>query len=251
MLAARLVDRVLGATPVAAAILGALAVDFVATRAGVPWSADAADDDDRGAPRRPRLDRPARRLASGVALGLAVAGASALVAAAAGGATATLTAPGVSVAFAAMRHGALAVRDELLLRGFAFAAVRRRAVPPSAAVAFGTASGVATVALEPGATPAGVALAGAMGLLAAALWRGTGGWTAVGCIAALRLAWGSLLRGEGLDLAWPDGGLALPPRGWGTPTWLAAAACVGAALVVLRRSSSAGAARKNAVRPPA
>ena len=125
--AVHLVDGFLGGAPAAAAVLGAVLVDLLAGRAGVRWAS-----------------RPwALDLRVGAALGatvglLAVAAGHAL-----GWATVVLGAPGIAIAFAVLRVGAVAARDELLLRWLPIALGRRAGVPDRALLAFVVAIAIA------------------------------------------------------------------------------------------------------------
>ncbi|WP_437732215.1 type II CAAX prenyl endopeptidase Rce1 family protein [Sorangium sp. So ce1335] len=227
--ALQIVTLLLSSSPLAAALAGAVVADLVAVRAGVQW----IDPLEREAPdRRARL---ARRAGLGAALGafavLLPLGASLAI----GWATVEPGAPSLSFAFALVRAVALAVRDELLLSGIPLATAARAGLSSRWAVAFSALAHGAALGLAPGATASSVALATALGALAAALFRhGRGAIAAVAAHASFTALAGAGLRGSLLDVTWIDGALAAGTRAFGPPAWLAAAVLALLAALVLR-----------------
>jgi hypothetical protein len=231
----RVVEVLLGPSPLAVAIVGAVVVDLALARAGVRW-------DEVGG-------RPAAALARDAAVGAAV-GALAVAVPVALLAIVGLArlAPGspsiVALGLAAARAVGLAVRDELLFRGLVIGVAARAGLPPAAGLGFAALAGGASVALERGASAASVTLVVASGLLFAALWRrGRGAFQAVGAHAAFTLLAGAGLRGGALEVTWSSGLLAPGVRAQGAPAWAAAAVCAGLALVVASAARRTGAAR--------
>ncbi len=220
-----MVDQLLGPGSMGAAILGALAIDLLAKRAGVRW-----DHDELG------IDSPrhiVRRVATGAGVAL-VAGALAIGVA---GALGWFHGHGPQISsalvFAAVRSTALAVRDELLFCGIPLAAAARARIPAAFAQGFAGLTSGAAIALVPGATPAAVALAVASGWLFAVLWtRDRGAWAAVGAHAAWLMLLGSVIHGGLFDLDWTAGELAAGAHAAGRPAWLAAATLAAVAVAL-------------------
>ena len=224
--AVHLVDGFLGGAPAAAAVLGAVLVDLLAGRAGVRWAS------------RPwALDvRVGAALGATVGL-LAVAAGHAL-----GWATVVLGAPGIAIAFAVLRVGAVAARDELLLRWLPIALGRRAGVPDRALLAF-----VVAIAIAPAlgtATAVEVAVLGAVALLGGRLALATGGALAPAAAhAALLLALGPMTRGGVLDVTWwrgdPGPAGAAGAAGWVTAGVIAVVA-IAAPRLIRPRATPAG-----------
>lgn len=225
-----IIERLMPAASLAAAILGALIVDAGATRAGVRWS--TADEGET------RFDwrRAVKRVALGAGVAFALGGVV-LAFAVARGWLHGHEGPRLSsaVLFAILRAAAVATRDELLFRGIPLVAADRAGVPAPIARIFAALTGGAAIALVPGVTVAAVALAIASGFLTATLWQHErGGFTAVGARAAWLLLFGSLLHGGLFDIDWNVGSLAIGNTSWGPPAWLAAGVLAAGALVVPR-----------------
>jgi hypothetical protein len=230
-------DALVGAASMATALIGALVVDLMASRAGVRWDVAGAAGDPWG---EPLPEGAPRRLERRVATG-------ALVALAVCAAVVTLSValrwlighgsgvhPAAALGFALVRAGAVAVRDELLYRGIPLFAAARAGVRAPVARAFAALASGAAIALLPGVTPAALALAVGSGWLFAALWdRDRGAWAAIGAHTAWVLLVGSGLHGGLLDLDWAVGNLAIGPSASGAPAWLAALALAGAGFAVL------------------
>lgn len=203
--AVRLVDGFLGGAPAAAAVLGAVLVDVLAGRAGVRWAS------------RPWAVDLRRGAALGASLGLLIVAAGH----AAGWATVVLGSPGLAVAFAVIRIGAVAARDELLLRWLPVALGRRAGVPDAALLAF-----VVAIAIAPAvgtAAPVVIAVLASQALLGGRLALATGGAVAPAAAhAALLLALGPLTRGGALDVTWWSGDPG-PAGAAGAAGWVTAA----------------------------
>ncbi|WP_437810223.1 CPBP family glutamic-type intramembrane protease [Sorangium sp. So ce1078] len=231
--ALQILSALLSSSPLAAALAGAVIADLVASRAGVHWT-DPLEPEGPG--HRARL---ARRAGLGAALGalavLLTLGASVVL----GWATVDAGAPSASFGFAVARAIALAVRDELLLTGIPFATAARAGFSSRHAIAFSALAHGAALGLAPGATASSFALAIALGALAAALFlRGRGALAPVAAHASFIALAGAGLRGSLLDVTWADGALAAGTRAYGPPAWLAAAALVALAALVLRAGAS-------------
>jgi hypothetical protein len=233
--AVRLVDGFLGASPAAAAVLGAVLVDLLAGRAGVRWT-------DPDSPRWTRHLRAGAPIGASIGMALVVAGD------AAGVATIVLGAPGLGIVFAFLRLGALAARDELLLRWLPIALGRRAGVPDGALVVFVVAAAVAPVALT--ASAPAVGLTAATALLGARLALATRGAIApAASSAALALVLGPLSRGGVVDVTWWQGDPG-PSHAAGAVGWMAAAAVALAALVVPRLARRLLGTGADVARPP-
>lgn len=217
--AVALVDGFLGASPAAAAVLGAVLVDLVAGRAGVRWI-------------DPDTAPWARHLRAGLLLGATVGLAIVAAGNAAGLATVVLGAPGLAVAFAVLRVGAEAARDELLLRWMPLALGRRAGVPDAALLAF-----VVLVAVAPlagAADGSSLAIGAATALLGGRLALATRGAVASAAAhGALALVLGPLTRGALVEVTWWRGDPG-PTHAAGAAGWMAAIAIAAAALAVPR-----------------
>jgi uncharacterized protein len=226
--ALQVLDAVLGPANLGVAIFGALGTDLAAGRAGVRWDRDAKAGDD------PRI--PARRLAAGAGVALAVGVAAVGIAGALRWFHVEATpSPSAALAFAVARAAAISVRDELLFRGIPLAAAARAGVPAPIARGFSALVSGAALVLVPGVTPAALALAIASGWLFASLWeRDRGAWAAVGAHAAWALLLGSVIHGGVLDLAWTTGELTVGASAAGAPAWIASVALLAAAALLPR-----------------
>jgi hypothetical protein len=220
--AVRVIDGVLGGSPAAAAVLGAVLVDLLAGRAGVRWSERGATP--WGADVR-----------AGVALGLSAGLLVVLLGHALGWATVTLGAPGVPILFALLRVIATAARDELLLRWLPIALGRRAGVGDPALTVFVVATAVAPLALSGSTSAPGIALAAAQALLGARLALATAGAIAPAAAhAGLALALGPLTRGGALDATWWSGDPGPAPHAAGATGWVAVALVLLAAAIAPR-----------------
>lgn len=223
--AVRVVDLLVGRSPLVDAVLGAVVVDLAVTRAGVRW--------DRGELAvRPRL----AALARGAAVALATFAAVLAACAATGLAHVALGHPSAAIALALARAAGLAVRDELLYRGLVLTIASRARVPDRFAIPFAAVAGAAPIVLVPGATAAAVALALTSGLAFAVLWRrGRGAWAPIGAHAAWVLFAGALVRGYLLDVQWSRGLLTEGALAKGAPALVAALGWAATAWVLARR----------------
>ncbi|MCC6559115.1 MAG: hypothetical protein IT372_39830, partial [Polyangiaceae bacterium] len=223
--AAQLAGQALGASPLAAALAGAVVADLGSARAGVRWD-DPAGAHDRGERRAVAARIGAGAGLAALALAIAAAGAAAL-----GWARVEAGSPSAALALALLRSAGIAVRDELILTGIPFAVAARAGIPGRLALAFAALAHGAALALAPGASAAAVTLAIAAGALTAALWQRRGAWAAIACAAALHFLSGAGLRGGLLDVTWLAGTLGAGARASGAVAWLAAASLAAVALL--------------------
>lgn len=203
--------------PMTGTFVGAVVVSFAMGRAGVPVAS--------------RSSRALRRAGLGAILGTGVI-AFAVVAGAPFGARLTAASPSVALVFGTAEALAIAFRDEIWLHGMPLAYAARAGIPPRAAATFAILTPVAAVALEPGATPPGLATVAAASALFVVLWtRSRDGWAPLA--AHFTWAWlaGAVLAGELLYLGPP---LVHGAGGRGTIAWLAALGFVVAAVAASR-----------------
>jgi len=239
--ALRLIDGVAGASPLAAAFIGAFLVDLGTGRAGVRWFAERENVTGRARKKRTEVaSRGRRATARLVGLGAAVAGAATLAVLAmgvvSGHASMTLGHPSAAALLMMAKVFALAVRDELLLRGLPLFTARRAGIAPNHAVAFAALASPAAMVLSPGVTPEAVAMACASGATFALLWSRTGSAVpAIVAHATWGLLTGSVLRGDVVVLTFDSGVFSSSSRAAGVPAWLFAATFAGAALFVAWR----------------
>jgi hypothetical protein len=173
--------------PMQEVVLGALAVSLVAGRAGLGKESDAAPS-----------WRLALRAAALTSLPLAMAMAFMLVQ---HGAMPEFVAPGVSLLFGGFEAFAVAYRDELWLHGIPLLFARRAGVPVSLAVLYAALVSVAAVALQPGASVAGLTMTLVAGGYFALLWSKTqSSWVPVSAHFAWACLSGSVLAGELVQL---------------------------------------------------
>jgi hypothetical protein len=217
LLVVTLLSRLFGERPLAGVVLGALAVDFLAGRAGAGWSME-----------------PGGRAA--LLLGAAAGGAAALGAGLAGLLAGQLRpvlwgVDLIGLLTSVLAGIALSFRDELWLRWAPWRLLEAHAPPwlrAAAPVAFGVAASVGEHGLR-----AGTAVIAAQGALAVALLRRTGSLPAVVASAvALRLL--ASPTPLGVELRWASGSLASPGVASGPGAWWLAAALAAAALAVGR-----------------
>jgi uncharacterized protein len=222
-----ILEQLMGPGSLGTALLGAVAIDLLAGRAGVRWEWDEAPLDARR--------HAVRRVAAGAAVALGAGTVAVGIAWALRWCHGEGAQPSWALAFAVARAAAIAVRDELLFRGLPLAAAARARVPASIAQAFAALVSGAAVAMIPGVTPAAVALAVGSGWLFAALWaRDRGAWAAVGGHAGWLLFVGSVLHGGLFDIDWTTGNLAAGASAAGAPAWVAAGVLVAAGFAVGR-----------------
>lgn len=204
--------------PMAATVLGAAAVSLIAARADVQTERFVA--------------RARRRMLWGLCVSLAAAAAGVGVVLATGGSLRLL---GFSAAafFGIVEAIAIGYSREVWLRGIPLLYAKRAGVPDKWAFAFATLAGAAAVALEPSATPVGIALTAASSAAFAAMWlRGGDGY---GPIAA-HIGWvwltDAALSGELFDMTQTGGRLSAGPGAHG-PTAIAAGAVFALAAVAI------------------
>lgn len=241
--AVQIIGVFIGQSPLAAAVVGAVVVELATSRAGLLWSrpgsprpaAEPAGDrvvpSSRSREALPdkedadRARRALRGLGLGAAVGLAAVVGTVLVARLIGSASVEAGSPSGALVWALIRVAAVAVRDELLLRGWILRTAERAGLSPRAGVAFASLAGGASIALLPGADAPSIALAVALGWVAATLWTRTGGaWAAIGVHAGWALFSGVGLRGGLVDVTWVSGSLGEGVRASGAPAWIAAVA---------------------------
>jgi CAAX prenyl protease-like protein len=224
--------RVFVDNPMLANLVGALAVSFVATRAGAPVEAGNA---------------LARRRALRGALLAAAAVLAAVLAARIAGAELGFTAPSLTLAYGTAEAAAIAYRDEVWLRGIPLAHLERARVTRPLLLVYGAATGVAAAALQPGASAAGLALVGASGLFFAALWITTrDGWAPIAAHFVWALASESL-AGDIFYLGPQAGVMSHGAQARGMVAWGGAAAFAALAVVALRARRRPGEAAGRAV----
>jgi hypothetical protein len=241
--ALRVVAGLLAEAPLAGALFGAVVAYLAARRAGVGWDEPSAvRPQPEAAAAAPRWRQALGRLASGAAVSASVLVVCVALGSALGWTSIRVGQPSTGLVPSTVRATAIAVRDELALRGLVLAACSRAGVRPGIAVVFAGLSGGAALALEDGSSAAAVTLAAATGCLFASLWRIGSGWAAIGAHAAWALGATALLRGALMDVEWSQGKLITGPRASGGAAWIGAACAAVAAVVVL------AVARKRAAR---
>lgn len=223
--ALELLRGLLRASPLAEAVLGALLVDVVAGRAGLVWSESGS----AGA-------LQARRALLGGALSLGIVAITIGVALAFGWANARVGHPDAMVLLAILGAAAIAVRDELLLRGLPMMFAERAGVPPRFAITFAAMLSPAFAFGTGTLTPASVALSFTTGLLFASIYHHLEGAPAAIVAHAIgSLAMGPLVRGGALELDWIQGELGDGTAASGAPAWSASALSLIAAVVIVPR----------------
>lgn len=225
--ALELVAYFLGSSSLAEAVVGALVVDIATGRAGVAWTVG-------------ELSRSAiaRRVGAAAALGGGVFLLTYAVGAALGWTTSYAGRLDTMAFLSAIGVVAIAIRDELLLRGLVFrfgtsAGLDARVIAMFSATLSGA------FMLARGGTPSAVALAIGMGLLFAAIYiHMQGAAASIGAHAAWSLAAGPLSRGSVGDIEWAHGDLLDAPSAAGLPPLVAASVAAVAAVVLVPRVSA-------------
>jgi hypothetical protein len=238
---AHLVAALLSSSPLAIVVLQALIIDLGAGRAGVRW--DPAADEKTGSDYRVA----ARGIAIGAAAALAVTGLTIAASAAMGWAKVSFPGPTASLGFGLLRSIAIGVRDGLLYAGLPLYFVGRASgIPRVVGVVFGALAAGASLALQPAASPANVALAIAIAAAAAAFWAHDGkGWAAAGVAGGFSFFAGAVLRGGLADVDWQRGALVPGLSAEGAPAWMGAAGFLVVAAVLRLRPRWPGAARRS------
>jgi hypothetical protein len=230
--ATQIVAGLFASNVLATAVVQALIVDLALGRAGVRW--DPAADGKAG----PDYRVAARRAAIGAGAALAVTVIVSAVGAALGWAKITAQASAASLGFGLLRAIAIGVRDALMYAGLPlYFAGRAKGTPRLAAVVFGALAAGATLALQPEASPANIALAVAAAAAVAAFWAHDGtGWAAGGVAAGFPFFAGVAARGGLIDVDWEKGMFAPGLRASGAPAWIGAAAFFAMAGVLVWRA---------------
>jgi membrane protease YdiL (CAAX protease family) len=209
--ALQLVEMLLGKSPLASAMAGAVLADVVAGFAGVRWdsqkakgaagakkaaeepapagkpaAAAAAEEEAPTSGARPAPGRgeaengraggeeepsPVRRAGIGMATSLVAVIVTLLFGAVLGWVDIDRGGPSPSMLFALLRSSAIGVRDELLLRGIVLTAAARAGVSPRVAALVAALAGGASLALIPSVSPGAIALAITSGFFFALLWQ--------------------------------------------------------------------------------
>lgn len=217
--------------PLAIVVLQAVVIDLALGRAGVRW--DPLADEDTGSDYRVA----ARRIAVGAGAALGVAAVVTGLGVATGWAKVSVHGPTTSLGLGLIRAIAIGVRDGLLYAGLPLYFIGRARAPRMAGVVFGALAAGATLALQPAATPANVALAIAVAAAAAAFWAHEGaGWTAAGVAGGFPFMAGVVLRGGLVDVDWKKGAFAPGLSGDGAPAWMGAAGFAALAAWVVWRA---------------
>lgn len=247
--ALQLVDMLLGKSPLALALAGAVLADVVAGFAGVRWDWQKAKGAGEGAKKQKEKDgdaapasgarpkekaaeaaktggegwMPVRKAAIGMATAFVAVVVTLILGAILGWVSIERGGPSTSMAFAMMRAAAIGVRDELMLRGIVLTAAARAGFSPMLGAAVSALAGGAVLAFIPTVSLGAVALAITSGFFFALLWqRFQGAWAAVGAHAFWVFLIGAALRGSVIDVAWSNGSLTPGGRSTGGAAWLAA-----------------------------
>lgn len=217
-LAVRLVETLIGRSPLGAALAGAVVVDLAMTRTGVRWDGD----EDRV--------RARSRMWRGICLGTGIA--SAIVAVSiiptliVGGATIGLGTPSSTLLFGALRGGAEGVRDELLYRGLPLLVAERARVPRPWTIGYCALAGATPLLLDQVSLEALLQTI-SLGILFTMLWiRTKAAWAPISAHAAWFFLAGIGLRGAIIDVSWTSGMLAENGRTRGLPAVVCAAATI-------------------------
>lgn len=275
--ALQLVEMLLGKSPLAAALAGAVLADVVAGFAGVRWDWQAAgaskkagskasskvkEGDEEEAPAsgaRPKEGAegaagaeaakaggeergPVIKAGIGMATALGAVVVVLVLGAILGWVSVERGGPSTSIAFALMRSAAIGVRDELMLRGIVLTAAARAGVSPMVGAVVAALAGGAVLALVPSVSVGAVALAITSGFFFALLWqRFQGAWAAVGAHGFWVFLIGAALRGSVIDVGWSNGSLTPGGRSTGGAAWLAAGvfALLAAAALMEQRKRAA------------
>jgi len=227
------VEGLLESNRLLALVVGALAVDWMARRAGMRWDESGAD----------RWQVVGLRLAAGAGVGAAIALAATLAVVVAGRGTVTLGSPApVGIGIGVVSALALAARDELLFRGLPLALMSGR-VADRWALPFTALLGAAPLVLSRTATATGVVVTLLSGFVFALLWRsGRGMYRAWGAHAGWLFFAGAGVRGMLLDVRFASGQILPMGSATGWPAWASIALfAAGAAVLILidRRRAAA------------
>lgn len=210
--AVRLVETLIGRSPLGAALAGAVVVDLAMTRAGVRW--DGVDD--------PGSKRSTFRAWTGVGIGVAVASVLVFVPLVfvliVGGATIGLGTPSNTLVFGLLRSTADGVRTELLYRGLPIFVAMRAGVRPALAIGYAALAGAAPLVLVEHLPWEALLVSVSQGVLFAMLWvRTNAAWASVSAHATWLFLVGVGLRGVVVDASWRSGFLGEGARIRGLP----------------------------------
>lgn len=213
--AVRLVETLIGRSPLGAALAGAVVVDLAMTRAGVRW--DDLDDT--------KSKESSARTWRGIGIGVAVASVLVVVPLVIGLIVGAATiAPGTfssTLIFGVLRSAADGVRDELLYRGLPLLVALRAGVPRHLAIAYAALAGAAPMILTERLSWEALLVALVQGVLFAMLWvRTNAAWTSVSAHAAWFFLAGVGLRGAIVEVSWTSGLLAENARIRGLPAMI-------------------------------
>ena len=254
--ALQLVEVLLGKSPLASAMAGAVLADVVAGFAGVRWDSqapkgaknakNAAKETKAAGAEAAKANgeevNPVRDIGIGMGTALVAVAVTLLVGAVLGWVMIERGGPSTSIAFALMRSAATGVRDELMLRGIVLTAAARAGISPRIAAVVAALAGGAVLALVPSVSIGAVVLAITSGFFFALLWqRFRGAWAAVGAHAFWVFLISAALRGGFVDVAWSSGSLMSGGRSTGGAAWLAAGvfALLAAAAIFYERKRAA------------
>lgn len=229
-------ESYLDAYQLAALLMGAFAVELLASKSGLRW--------DETSSRKPQHN--AAILLVGFGLGAAAALLLVGIAALAGIATVKLGAPTlVGLGMGLALPLAQAARDELLFRGAPLAMMRDR-IPDRYAIPFVALLGGAPMLLVPDRSPLGIATVILAGSVFALAWRiGKGAFLPWGAHAGWLFMLGAGSRGAVLDVSFGAGSLLPFVRADGAVAWLAlfvVAALAAGAVILWRRVTTERAA---------
>jgi len=216
--AVRLVETLIGRSPLGAALAGAVVVDLAMTRAGVKWDGD----EDRARVRA----RMWRGFCLGTGITCVLVAVSIIPTLIVGGATIGLGTLSSTLLFGALRGGAEGVRDELLYRGLPIVVAERARVPGTWTIGYCALAGASPLLLEQVSFEA-ILQAVSLGVLFTMLWvRTKAAWAPISAHAAWFFLAGIGLRGAVLDVSWTSGMLAENGRTRGLPAVVCTAATI-------------------------
>ncbi len=222
-------DALVPGSPLASSVLGALLTDLGVGRAGASW------DRDPEVTRRVAIQRFLRGLSAGATL----AGAALLASHLLGWASVRLGRPDAMLLLALLAALGTAMREELLYRVLPLHVAERARVPTWAALAFAASLSVASSALHPQATLAGLALELGKGLLFASLAHHLrGAWAPIAAHTTWAFLVGAGARGGLLEVVFSQGELSDGALSTGSPAWLAAGLAAALAFFAVPRLAS-------------
>ncbi len=199
--AVRLVETLIGRSPLGAALAGAVIVDLAMTRAGVRW--DSRDQ------RASKKSTQWRELGIGAGVACALVAGPVLVSVVIGGATVAVGNISSVLVFGLLRGVANGVRDEFLYRGLPLLVAQRVGIRPFWAIGYAGLLGVAPLLFAERLSWEALMVFACQGVLLAMLWiRTNAAWASVSAHAVWFFLAGAGLRGSVLDVSWTNGMLA-------------------------------------------